>query len=429
MQQPTRHCDVLVVGGGPAGTTAATLLKAKGWDVALVEKAHHPRFHVGESLLPNNMTLIDDLGLLKEVDALGVTKYGADFTSAQDHTMWRTSYFRNALNPAFPYAYHVPRDKFDQLLFENCKRQGVEVSEGITVRDVSFEEDSAVHVQGRSDTGETFEWRARLLVDGSGRDTFVSAKLGLKRKNPRHRSAAVFAHFKGAERREGEEKGNISIYWFDHGWIWMIPLRDGVMSIGAVCSPEFLKTRRGSLEEFLQEAMRSCAGVRERTMSAQLHGEAHATGNYSYSSTKMHGPGYVLLGDAFAFIDPVFSSGVYLAMQGAALAVDPIDATLRGAPDASHRMRAFDRRMRRAMRITSWFIYRFTSPTTRTLFMNPRNFLRMQSGVISVLAGDVFGKTRLTVPLTCFKAVYYIAAARDAIQNMLEKRKSSPALS
>ena len=410
---PRQRCDVLVIGGGPAGSTAATLLQERGWRVVLLEQDRHPRFHIGESLLPMNLPILERLGVLEQVKAIGVVKYGAEFAGAEGYDGQRhTIYFGNAMDKNHPYAYQVRRSEFDHLLLSNSAARGVEVHEGVRVKDVELRpgQTSMVHAV-ENESNQTQTWETRFVVDASGRDTFLSRKLGLKRKNPKHQSAAVFGHFKNVVRRPGRDHGNIGIYWFRHGWFWVIPLRDGVTSVGAVCWPEYLKTRRGDLATFLQETIALCPEVQARMANAEACDEIRATGNYSYRSSRMGGDGYLMVGDAFAFIDPVFSTGVYLAMNSASLGADTVDACLRDPAAAPQALREFERRVRRGLRTVSWFIYRFTSPAMRRLFMNPRNTFRIEEAVISLLAGDVFRKTPIGLPLTLFKAIYLTTSA------------------
>jgi flavin-dependent dehydrogenase len=304
-------CDVAVIGGGPAGSTAATLLTRRGYRVVLLEKAHHPRFHIGESLLPMNLPLFERLGVLEKVRALGVYKPGADFEAANERG-YNNYAFSRAIGGSPPHAYQVWRQDFDQMLFQHAHQAGADARQGHEVVQVEqlAARDSLLHV--RSDSGGSYQLRARYLMDASGRDTFLSSKKRLRRKNYQHQSAAIFGHFRNVERRPGADEGNISIYSFEHGWMWMIPLPQGVMSVGAVCRPEYLKQRRGPPREFLLQTLERNAALWGRMRGAELIGdEVRVTGNYSYDSRQMGAPGWVLIGDAFAFLDPVFSSGVY----------------------------------------------------------------------------------------------------------------------
>lgn len=406
---PTKT-EVLVIGGGPAGATFGTFMRMRGHEVTLLEKDRHPRFHIGESLLPMNLPIMERMGVLGKVRAIGVPKLGADFTPVGAGEDYITFHFAEALGDSPDHAFEVRRSEFDQTLFEHCKSVGVAAHEGFCVTSVSANEDGSHRVVARDADGNDHAWEARFLVDASGRDTFMSAKNGWKKRNPRHASAAVFGHFKGVQRRPGADQGNISIYWFDQGWIWMIPLHDGVMSIGAVCRPDFLKTRQGSLDEFLLQTLNSVAEVKVRLVGAEAILPAQATGNYSYLAERMYGPGYVLVGDAFAFIDPVFSSGVYLAMNGAERAVQVAEAWLSGNRRAYTRAaKKYEADVTRGLSAFSWFIYRFTTPAMRTLMSNPRNVFQIVQGVISMLAGDVFSNRKVRSRLWMFRCLYAIS--------------------
>jgi len=410
VDQPAR-CDVLVIGGGPAGSTISALLVEKGWRVVLLEKDHHPRFHIGESLLPMNLPILARLGVLEEVAKIGLVKRGIELNSPMPPGRFHTYYFEKTLDQDYPYAFEVRRSEFDALLLANSAARGVVVHQGVKVMDVAFQKGGASVVCARAEDGSERKWQAGYVVDASGRNALLSTRLGLKKRNEKHNSAAIFGHFKNALRREGRDEGNIALYWFEHGWFWMIPLADGVMSVGAVCWPDYLKTRRSGLDEFFWETIRLCPGAARRLESAELVRPATATGNYSYSSRRMWGEGYLLVGDAYAFIDPVFSSGVFLAMHNATLAADAVDSCVREGHTATAALKYYEKRVLRGMRILSWFIYRFTAPAMHDLFMAPRNILRMEQAVLSVLSGDVFRKNGLALPIALFKALYYIVVA------------------
>ena len=410
-------CDVLIIGGGPAGATAAPLLVEKGYTVVLLDKDRHPRFHIGESLLPANLPLFKRLGVADEMRAIGMTKLGAEFVSP-DHDHTQTFFFADAWDKSMPGAYQVKRAEFDEVLLNNAERKGVQVHQGCKATQVEFQQDGSVSVQSQSDDGSAQRWRARFLIDASGRDTFLANRFRIKERNPLHNSAAIYAHFRGARRHGGSDEGNISILWFEHGWFWFIPMTDGVTSVGMVTWPYHMKTRQGrSLEQFLLDNIASCPELASRLAPAQRITQAEATGNFSYSAARNHGANYLLIGDAFAFIDPVFSSGVWLAMHGAVVGAETVDACLRQPQQAAAALRRFDRISRHGPRQFSWFIYRMTNPIMRDFFMYPKNVLRVKEALLSVLAGDVYDATPIWRSLWVFKGLYYTA-------NLLQPRRA-----
>jgi flavin-dependent dehydrogenase len=416
------ECEVVVLGGGPAGSTAAALLAQSGRKVILVEKAHHPRFHIGESLLPMNLPLFERLGVLDRVRAMGVFKPGADF-EADNERGYRTYAFNRALGNSPPHAYQVWRQDFDKMLFDHAQCSGADAREGQQVVAVEQVNDRCSHVDMLTDGGRRYRITAQYVVDATGRDAFLSSKKRLRRKNADHQSAAIFGHFRNAEFRPGEDAGNISIYRFEHGWIWMIPLPAGVMSVGAVCRPAYLKQRQGTPKEFLLHTLRGNEGVRSRIEQAELIGdEVRVTGNYSYDSAQMGGPGWVLIGDAFAFLDPVFSSGVYLAMSSAEQAAMLIDTVLREPQREAALLRKLEKRQRAGMARFAFFIYRFNGPILGQLFREPRNFWQLEQGVISMLAGDLFDSPKVIRKLKGFKLVYVLIALRHFVRWWSESR-------
>ena len=414
-----QQCDVLVIGGGPAGSTAAALLAEQGRKVILLEKDVHPRFHIGESLLPANMPLLDKLGVRDEVQAIGMPKWGVEFISPH-HSHATALRFTDAWDKSLTGAFQVRRSVFDHVLLRNAARKGAEVLEGHRARQVAFRVHfGGAQVQSVGPGGVTQDWDARMVVDATGRDTLLANKFRIKEKNPRHASAAVYGHFRDAERHEGSREGDISIFWFEHGWFWFIPLADGTTSVGAVCWPYYLKSRSKPVPAFFADTIALCPPLTRRLARATRVDDVYATGNYSYSCTRAHGAAeeasYVMAGDAFAFIDPVFSSGVFLAMSSAFMAVDAVATSLDQPAQAARALQAYERKMRKGPQEFSWFIERMTHPVMRELFMYPRNPLRAREAVMSILAGDLYRGTPYKPSLLAFKSFYYMNLMKNPL--------------
>ncbi len=410
---PTHECEVLIIGGGPAGSTLATLLARQGRDVVVLEKEHHPRFHIGESLLPANVALFDELGIRQDLERIGMPKWGVEFVSPQ-HEHQSLLEFGDAWDKSMPYAWQVRRSDMDEIMFRHAAREGARTLEGHQARQVVFDAHGAtVQVVAPGEVSQ--RWRTQYVVDASGRDTLLSSQMRIKHKHPSHASAAMFGHFRHAQRLDGRLEGNISIFWFEHGWFWFIPLSDGTTSIGAVCWPYYLKTRQGrSLRAFFMDTIAMCPQLAERLQAAELvDDQVHATGNYAYTSDHCCGDRYVMLGDAYAFIDPVFSSGVYLAMKSAFAAVPLIEATLDHPQNAAAQRLKYERTLKHGPREFSWFIFRVTNPTLREFFMSPQNPFRVKEALLSMLAGDIYGATPIWRSLRILKGLYYLVSLQN----------------
>jgi flavin-dependent dehydrogenase len=354
-------------------------------------------------------------------------KHGAEFNGIdpiKKENKRVTFYFEKAFNKEYSYAYQVKRSEFDSILFNNSRKKGVVLLDNCQVTDVEFIASAKVVVEYRdqncslkSDSNKESQnhlhkLQARYVIDASGRDSLLSRKLKLKQKNPDHQSSAIFGHFSNVKRRSGKDEGNISIYWFEHGWFWLIPLQDGSMSVGAVCWPEYLKTLKGSTEDFLWKTLAMNSSVMKRMENAKCLGEIRATGNFAYTSKTMWGRDFMLLGDAFAFVDPVFSSGVFLGMSGAEKAVDVIDQCLKSPEKTEQVCSQLETQIRSGIDEMCWFIYRFTSPAMKHLFMSPKNTWQIESAVISMLAGDIFNNKEVKFRLKIFHFIYYLHALR-----------------
>ncbi len=284
------HGDVLVIGGGPVGSKAATPPAEKGRQVPPLEKANHPHFHIGEALLPANLPLFEKLGVRTEVGAIGMQKWGAEFISPW-HEHRQTIEFADAWDKSMPLADQVRRAEFDEILIRNAARKGADVIEGCRVRDVEFlpNEEGAI-VRAEHDDGRSETWQCRFLIDASGRDTFLGNRLKAKQRNPRHNSAALYGHFTGAQRNAGNKEGHISLFWFEHGWFWFIPLADGTTSVGAVIWPAHLKTRKKPVRDFFLGLIAQSPALAEQLKDAELVSDVEATGTFPIPATAVTAP-------------------------------------------------------------------------------------------------------------------------------------------
>jgi flavin-dependent dehydrogenase len=403
--------DVLVVGGGPAGCATAITLARLGRHVTLLEKDRHPRFHIGESLLPMSMPLLAELGVLEEVEKRGIIKRGADFPSPRPEG-YQVFRFPRSLNPTWPHAVQIRRADLDELLVAKARAEGVAVHERTHVDRVSFASDG-VEAEARAEDGSLRRFRAGYLVDATGRDTLVGNQLRLKRRSRKHQSAALYAHFTGVLRRDGDDAGNISIYRVADGWVWLIPLPDGITSIGLVCGPKMLRGRAGDSEAFLLRHLRSIPNLAPRLQDPRIVGHLEATGNYSYECSALAGPRWIMVGDSGVFVDPIFSTGVHFALHGARHAAGIIDQTLRDPAVERPMQRHYVREARAAVRRVSWFIVRFNTPVMRRLFSNPRNNWRLEEAMISMLAGDLYRDDGIVWRLRVFKVIYLVHCLAD----------------
>ena len=403
--------DVIVVGGGPAGSTAAAFLAKAGRHVTLVEKEAHPRFHIGESLLPRNLDIFERLGVMDQVRAIGVHKPGAEFAS--DRTGRSSAFpFANALNSDRTHAWQVRRAELDALLFTNAIKHGAAAFQETRVTDVQpGAPGQRSVVTARDKAGRMLEWRPRYVLDASGRDTFMASRMNVKDSNKYNNTAAMYAHFAGVTRRDGELAGYISIHLAEDGWFWLIPLPDDIMSIGFVGNQTAWKGRTGTPKELFMSRITSSPTVSARTQGAELVSDVYSTANYSYRARQGNSDGFLMIGDAYGFVDPMFSTGVLMAMTAGELGAETADAWLKN-PIRGQKMAArTNRELARAMDRIGWLIYRINDPVMRTMFMAPSNRSWMRDGIVNMLAGNLGGDPRSVLPILCFKAIFHLLSA------------------
>jgi flavin-dependent dehydrogenase len=389
--------DAVVVGGGPAGTTFAGLLARDGHEVLLVERERHPRFSVGESLLPATMPLWRRLGVAERFEKAGfLRKYGAYFCFA-DGERPEYSHFPNASRLIAEHAYEVRRAEFDHILWEAALESGVEGIQATCVDEIVFEGDRATGVRLRGPDGEETSIAARLVADCSGRATLVGRQRALRERDPRLRKVALFCHYADAIGSTGADAGTIAIVATDFGWMWLIPLDGGAASVGAVLHRDrFSELRRAGCDNdaIWREILPGVPAISRRLRGATPTRPVEATADFQYRLRELAGDGWVAIGDAGAFIDPVFSSGVHLAMTGAERAARAATSALAGGrlPVAADFSR-YARRSRAELAVYERFIHAWYDPDFREVFIRPprgrAGVTWLQREIVSVLAGAV----------------------------------------
>jgi len=338
---------VIVIGGGPGGTTAATILARHGHSVLLLEKDSFPRFHIGESLVPASQHVWDRLGLTEAfAQSNYIDKRAGELRMgvAPDQTDHITSCIHftkvpKSLRPWRPEAYQVERASFDAQLLDNAIKSGVQVVQQARVKSVDVDQRTLTWSEAGAEERVT---EAAFIIDASGRRALLSRALGLFKPEERHPTSSVFGHFKDVHRPEGEEGGYTETYFIKNGWVWMIPLGDGVTSVGLVLENKLAKDWSGSPDKILQDVLQSDAYLRERFKGATPTAPARIMRNLPYRSKKSTGPGWCLVGDASFFVDPLNSTGIHVAVHSGMMAADAVHAALDGD---SAQLEAYEREM------------------------------------------------------------------------------------
>src|SRR5512142_596158 len=309
--------DAVIIGGGPAGSTISALLARAGRRVVLLERARFPRFHVGESLLPYSLPIMERLGVLEKVRQAGFQeKYGAFFWNEGSGGI-RPVVFADAINDKHPLAYQVKRADFDDLLLRHAMEQGVEVRQETPVKEVLFQNGRAVGVRAEDPTGRPFELAARVVVDASGQDALLSKKLKTRSFDPKLKRAGLFAHHENVPRPQGRCAGDILLPVENNVWYWIIPFSDGTSSVGAVFEPSEADNAPlpgETTEQRFDRIVGRSARMRELLGPGRRTSKVVGISDYASSSSRFAGDGWVMVGDAASFLDPVFSTGVFLAM-------------------------------------------------------------------------------------------------------------------
>ncbi|MGD8375693.1 MAG: NAD(P)/FAD-dependent oxidoreductase [Acidobacteriota bacterium] len=424
---PWRH-DVAVIGGGPAGATAAGLLAAAGRNVLVLERDHFPRFHIGESLLPASNPILARLGIAREVlETAFVPKWGASFIGPDGAENGYTD-FAVARDVPEPRTFQVMRSRFDRILLDRAGELGARVREGATVLDAAFRKDGAT-LSFRLEDGGDVRAEVQAVVDASGRSGFLSRRLGLRRADPELRKVALYAHYAGVPRRAGRRAGDLRVLARpDMGWAWFIPLPDGLTSVGVVVDHGTHRDRAtADPERLLAGYLEEVPASRELVRDAERVSPVRVEADFSYEATDHAGDRWAIVGDAASFLDPVFSSGVYLAMAGAEEVADVLDGCLGDGDFRRARFRRYERRVRRRYRVFRRFAVGFYDPAFRDLLFHPTGRFGLFEAVVSVLAGNWRQRPANRLRLAVFFALVRLQR-RFGIVPRLEEAGGAPVL-
>ena len=318
--------DVVVIGGGPAGSTVSALIAQHGYKVQLFERERFPRFHIGESLIPETYWVLKRLGMLERMQKSHfVKKYSVQFVNASGK-LSAPFYFWDNKPHECSQTWQVVRSEFDLMMLNNAREHGVDAHEGVRVRDVLFEENRAVGVKVQLPDGTQQEVRARVVVDASGQSGLLQNKFKLRIWDPVLNKGGIWTYWQGAYRDSGRDEGATMVLQTANrqGWFWYIPLHDDRVSVGVVAPFDYLFKGRASHEQTYIEEVERCPAVKERVASGRRITGYFATKDYSYRATQAAGEGWVTIGDAFGFLDPLYSSGVLLALRSGEMAADAI---------------------------------------------------------------------------------------------------------
>ena len=379
--------DVAIIGGGPAGSTAAALLARAGRRVMVLEREKFPRFHIGESLLPFSMKAFTRLGLHEKLLRAGfMKKFGGEmFGSCSE--IGNKFYFKDAFRSQTDHAYQVTRADFDKLLLDHAAESGAEVHEETAVQRVMFS-DEEVDLSLAAN-GSSRNVRARYVIDASGRNSVLGTHFGIKKTYDHLQKLSIFAHYDEVSRAEGIDGTLTALIRGIDRWFWIIPLTTERTSIGVVLDSEVFRKSKLSAEDFLEQALAEQPIIAKRMTNARRASKVHVATDFSYRSTKLYGNHWLLAGDAAGFIDPIFSSGVFLAVFSGEQCADVLNEVLDRPRTARRLFARYERAVNRAMDIYLRFVNAWYTKEFIEIFLAPRDVFDLPPAVNAVLGGNI----------------------------------------
>jgi flavin-dependent dehydrogenase len=410
MENDKNSFDVIVIGGGPAGSTSASILAREGRTVVLFEKEEFPRHHIGESLMTDTYWTFQRMGLLEKLKASPfVRKYSVQFANSAGKES-RPFYFFEAMHHESAVTWQVTRAAFDKLLIEHAAEQGATVHQGAAVRQVLFDGDRAVGVEVKMKDGSLQRFEAKVVVDATGQSAMLSNKFRWRVRDPKLKKAVLYSYFKGAH-REPDLNGGATLVLRtppgSGGWFWYIPLEDDITSVGIVADPGYLLMDRGQdLARIFHEEIEKCGAVRERVTIGKRVDKIYSILDYSYRSKHNAGNGFVIIGDAYGFLDPIYSSGVLLALKMAELAADAIHDGFKHNDFSAERLGQFQSKLDQGIESMRKLVYAFYNDGfSFSQFL--RKYPEHRVNIINLLIGDVFrdGVDEVYGPLSEFAEI------------------------